>query len=180
MNCLSTHDVERAVTALAGEPTGQNDREWQGHNNTLSPQRYALGKQLLKLAAVLQYTLPGTPCLYYGDEAGLYGYKDPFNRSCYPWGREDGELVAFFQRLGQLRAGCPQLAGADFCMACCTPQVAAYTRDGGTYSLFVAVNRTDTPQPVSIPGDFEGAQALLGGLEGGQLPAYGAVVLSTL
>ena len=179
MNCLSTHDVERAITALAGEPTGQNDREWQGHNNTLSPQRYDLGKRLLKLAAVLQYTLPGTPCLYYGDEAGLYGYKDPFNRSCYPWGREDGELLAFFRQLGRLRASFPELADGAFCVTRCTPQVAAYTRDCGAYSFFVAVNRTGEPQPVPVPADFEGARRLLGGLEAGALPAYGALVLST-
>ena len=95
MNSLSTHDVERAVTALAGEPTGRDGRDWQAHNNTRSP-RTVRPRQTAAACwrRSLQYTLPGAPCLYYGDEAGLYGYKDPFNRTCYPWGREDPELVA--------------------------------------------------------------------------------------
>lgn len=35
-------------------------------------------------ASAMQYTLPGVPCVYYGDEAGMEGYKDPFNWGCYP------------------------------------------------------------------------------------------------
>ena len=55
------------------------------------------------MAAFLQYTLPGSPSLYYGDEAGMEGGKDPFNRRPYPWGREDAELMDHYKRLGQLR-----------------------------------------------------------------------------
>lgn len=55
------------------------------------------------LASVLQYTLPGVPCVYYGDEAGMEGYEDPFNRRCYPWGSEDEEIIEHYKRLGALR-----------------------------------------------------------------------------
>ena len=41
----------------------------------------------MKMASAIQYTLPGVPSLYYGDEAGMEGYQDPFNRGCYPWGK---------------------------------------------------------------------------------------------
>ena len=47
--------------------------------------------------------LPGMPCIYYGDEAGMQGFEDPFNRGTYPWGRENAELVQYFQQLGALR-----------------------------------------------------------------------------
>ena len=57
----------------------------------------------LKVAGILQYTLPGVPLIFYGDEAGLEGYEDPFNRRCYPWGREDKDLIEFFTRLGEIR-----------------------------------------------------------------------------
>ena len=55
------------------------------------------------MASFLQYMLPGSPSLYYGDEAGMEGGKDPFNRRPYPWGREDGVLLSHFRRLGKLR-----------------------------------------------------------------------------
>ena len=57
-------------------------------------------KNLLKLAAFLLYTLPGVPSLYYGDEAGMQGGSDPFNRAGYPWGKEDDELLKFYKKLG--------------------------------------------------------------------------------
>lgn len=83
MNHIGTHDTERALTVLGGEPSGSNGREWQSCH-ALSPEQREKGRRRLKLASLLQFTLPGIPCIYYGDEAGLEGYKDPFNRSCYP------------------------------------------------------------------------------------------------
>ena len=49
------------------------------------PQRET-GVKRLKLASLIQYLLPGVPCLYYGDEAGMEGYRDPFNRGLLPPG----------------------------------------------------------------------------------------------
>ena len=179
MNSLSTHDVERAITALAGEPVGGNSREWQGQNNALSPQRYQQGRRLFVLASVLQYMLPGVPCLYYGDEAGLYGYKDPFNRACYPWGREDETLLAVFRRLGQIRAEYPCLASGSFTAVKLSPEAVSFVRDCGDVSFYVAVNRTANGVPVPVPGDFEGAETLFGELDDGLLPPYGAVIFVT-
>ena len=65
------------------------------------------------MASFLQYTLPGSPSLYYGDEAGLEGHKDPFNRRTYPWGRESQTLLSHFRRLGQLRKDCAALRLGD-------------------------------------------------------------------
>ena len=42
------------------------------------------------------------PCLYYGDEAGVQGFADPYNRAPYPWGREDEELLYHYRMLGLL------------------------------------------------------------------------------
>lgn len=92
MNFLSTHDTERILTRLAGEDVGWHDREWQAERY-LSPEQYVYGLSLLKCAMVLQFFLPGVPCIYYGDEAGLEGYKDPFNSRCYPWGKENIDMI---------------------------------------------------------------------------------------
>ena len=103
MNFLSTHDTERAITRLAGEDVGWNDRKWQSENS-LSPQEYAYGAALMKCAMVLQFFLPGVPCIYYADEAGQEGYKDPFNRRTYPWGSEDRSMIDFAAELGKIRS----------------------------------------------------------------------------
>ncbi len=103
MNHIGTHDTERALTVLGGEPAGSRGREWQS-GQKLSQRQREVGVARLKLASMLQYLLPGVPCLYYGDEAGLEGYRDPFNRACYPWGREDAELLDWYRALGKMRA----------------------------------------------------------------------------
>ena len=101
MNLIGSHDTARIMTVLSGvnPPYRKEDRA----SFTMDGELYALAKRRLKIASALQYFLPGVPCLYYGDEAGAYGYEDPLNRGTYPWGREDGDLVDHYQRLGNLR-----------------------------------------------------------------------------
>ena len=69
----------------------------------LDDAQYALAKKRLKLASALQYVLPGVPCVFYGDEAGVQGCEDPLNRVTYPWGREDGDLLDHYRMLGTFR-----------------------------------------------------------------------------
>lgn len=103
MNFISTHDTERAITRLAGDPICANTKDWQA-THVMTGEQYRTGVALLKCAMVLQFFLPGIPCIYYGDEAGMQGYRDPFNRGCYPWGAENAELVAFTKELAAIRA----------------------------------------------------------------------------
>ena len=102
MNFISTHDIERAVNRLSGVKYDDKPKEWLA-GRELSYDEYNHGKALTKLAMVMQYFLPGVPCIYYGDEVGLQGWKDPFNRRCYPWGNEDTELLEFARELRDLR-----------------------------------------------------------------------------
>ncbi len=104
MNFLSTHDTERALTRLGGEEVGWHDKDWQCEKY-LDGQQYMYGISLLKCAMVLQFFLPGIPSIYYGDEAGMEGYRDPFNRRCYPWGRENLDLIEFTRQLSVIRKG---------------------------------------------------------------------------
>ena len=100
MNPLSTHDVARAATVLG--VLRDVPEEEQGDFVPL-PEERERGRLGLKLAVLLQYVLPGIPSIYYGDEAGLFGFSDPWNRRCYPWGEEDEELIGFFKKLGSIR-----------------------------------------------------------------------------
>ncbi len=106
MNLLGSHDTPRILTALVDNFDGPREALAQ---RFLSPEDYALAKQRLFIASLLQYTLPGAPCLYYGDEAGMSGGKDPFNRRSYPWGQEDAQLKSHYQQLGQLKKQYPAL-----------------------------------------------------------------------
>ena len=100
MNSLSTHDTARALTALADPFHGTRAEKAE---RRLPPPARRLGLQRLRMAMALQFVLPGMPCIYYGDEAGMEGHEDPFNRYCYPWGREDRALKQFVAALGNLR-----------------------------------------------------------------------------
>ncbi len=100
MNLLGTHDTPRILTALVDDFDGSREEKAR---RRLSRNQFDVAKDRLLMASFLQYTLPGSPSLYYGDEACMEGYKDPFNRRPYPWGREDWEFLAHFKRLGQLR-----------------------------------------------------------------------------
>jgi 4-alpha-glucanotransferase len=101
MTLVGSHDTARILTVLAGvyAPHTKEERA----KFTLEGDLYDRAKARLKFASTLQYVLPGVPCLYYGDEAGVYGYEDPLNRGTYPWGREDLDLVKHYQTIGALR-----------------------------------------------------------------------------
>ena len=100
MNHLGTHDTARILTALVDDFDGSREEKAKRH---LTRNQMDVARDRLLMASFLQYTLPGSPSLYYGDEALMEGYKDPFNRRTYPWGREDEEILAHFRSLGQLR-----------------------------------------------------------------------------
>lgn len=108
MNFVSTHDIERAINRLGGENCDDKSKEWMAERY-LNEYEYALGKNRLKVAMALMFFLPGVPSIYYGDEAGLQGYKDPFNRRCYPWGHEDMELIEYVKELSCVRKTIPNL-----------------------------------------------------------------------
>ncbi len=175
MNSLSTHDIPRAITALAGDPLYGQDREWQASHHFLPLEVYKTGKQRLRLASLLQYFLPGVPCLYYGDEAGLSGYKDPFNRCPYPWGHEDPELLDWFRGLGALRGAFSSLlADGEYLPVRWSENFFSFLRRKEGGCLLVAVNRGNTPCQVSLPG--QNARLVFGHAKGGQLdPWEGAV-----
>jgi glycosidase len=71
-------------------------------------------KNAVLLAATLQFTYPGVPMVYYGDEAGLAGASDPNNRGAYPWGSEDISMLEYYQKLGEIRNTYPVLRTGSF------------------------------------------------------------------
>ena len=142
MNLLGTHDTPRILTALVDDFHGSRKEQAQRH---LSRQKLVVAHERLLMASFLQYTLPGCPSLYYGDEAGMEGYKDPFNRRTYPWGREDWELLSHFKRLGQLRKTQEVLRLGDISFFQAEDQKIGFERSYNGKHLLIYVNRSDDP-----------------------------------
>lgn len=109
MNHIGTHDTPRILTALIKPDIAQLSRNEQAAVR-LSGEEKDRAKARLRQAVVLQYAFPGSPAIYYGDEAGMEGGADPFNRAYFPWGSEDQELTSFYKMLGWLKnqAACMQ------------------------------------------------------------------------
>lgn len=169
MNHIGTHDTARILTVLASNMSETGDRRWQSEQ-VLNSEQYADGVRLLKLAAVLQFTLPGVPSVYYGDEAGLTGYGDPFCRAGYPWGRENGELIDFYKKLGQFRRSSPVFASGDFIPVYAQSAVFAFIRKKGKRAVLTAVNSGNASAEIEIPSEYCGAKPVFGGkAENGKL-----------
>lgn len=180
MNMLSTHDTERAMSKLVAEEVCGRDRYWQAEKNTLEEKDYAKGKRQLMLSTAIQYFLPGVPCIYYGDEAGLYGYKDPFNRGCYPWGKEDKDLLLFFKEIGKIRKNNPVLKEGYFRFIYVNEDVCIFERFDEKDSLLIVVNRASVnvciDEYVLNIKEYESA-GVLGTYEDYTLSSYGAIAL---
>lgn len=179
MNHIGTHDTMRAVTALAGESCEGRDRQWQS-GRVLSNEQYERGVKLLKLAAVLQYTLPGVPSLYYGDEVGMQGYKDPFNRVCYPWGNENRDLLEFYQRLGKMRKGCCVFKDGSFYTVSEMLSCLAFVRENESEKLLVIINRNEHEIDYILPEEWKNSSSVFGFEENNgvvHLPALEAAIL---
>ena len=140
MNFLSTHDTERAITAIADEPTNGHDRFWQsGRRIPLSRMDDAVRRELLAYA--LLFTLPGVPCIYYGDEIAMQGYRDPFNRAYYDWNSTERRLRGPLANLAELRRSCDAFKGGAIEWVEAAGDVLHFRRVGRTQTAEIILNR---------------------------------------
>lgn len=116
LNLISSHDIERILTVMTPEEVSE-----------------AIGKKRVAVLTAWQMTMPGAPCIYYGDEVGVTGGKDPDNRRTYPWGHEDKELLKWTKQCTQLRHEHDALQTGRFIPVYAEDTVFAYVRsiEGG-------------------------------------------------
>lgn len=150
MNIVGTHDTARILSCL-GDPAGAAAAESETDNRKLAsmrltPEQRRIGIERLKAVSVIQYTVYGFPCVYYGDETGMEGMSDPFCRAPMKWGSDaDAELLEHYRRLGRIRRSEPSLAGGSFRVVRADGGYIEYEREKGGRRLTVAVNLGDAP-----------------------------------
>lgn len=126
---LSSHDIPRIPNILVGDFMKESDqfetvwdmekdgfwfengmfntykfRSWEAEHDQIPAEKKVLAEKLHKLAVFLQYTLPGIPSIFAGDEAGVVGYKDPFNRKTFPWNNINQKMYDFYCKMGKFRS----------------------------------------------------------------------------
>ncbi|MCR5207045.1 MAG: glycoside hydrolase family 13 protein [Eubacterium sp.] len=164
MNHIGTHDTARAITRLAGDNPEGYGRQWQYEHNKLSAEAYHLGVSMLKRAALLQFTLPGVPSIYYGDEIGMQGMKDPFNRACMEWDSPNSELLKWYKRLGEIRRGCKVFEKGEFIPVYFAQQATVFKRSDNNSEVLVALNLGDDTVRIPLDSEWESCYTLLGNI----------------
>lgn len=179
MNHLGTHDTPRILTLLGKGSVENTNREWQSLQ-ALSESQYKKAVLLLKVGSLIQYTLPGVPSLYYGDEIGMQGFGDPFCRGALPWDNMDLDLLNHYRMLGIIRTQNNVFASGDFIPVYANFGEIAFIRKKDNEQVLIAATRWHEGTDITIPKEFEKATCLLGQSPQGNtlhLPPYGFSIL---
>lgn len=163
MNSTSTHDMTRGIN-LWDKNIFQENGEWPWDlisNDSDFIRSYQLKEQYNKAKAIyMAYVftltfLPGNLAIFYGDEAGVQGIGNLDNRKPFPWGREDQELLQFFQTVGKIRKDEPFMQQADYRTKEITPGHFSYERLSEDEKLFFLINRTNEYEEIEIPEEYQ-------------------------
>lgn len=153
MNILGTHDTERILTVL-GTDTGANLSNAEKAHFRLSDSQRAAASELLKIASILQFTLPGMPSVFYGDEAGVEGFGDPFCRKPYPWGTEDTEIREHYAKLCKIKRTETALSSGNINFVCRENGVIGFERFSGKEKILVYVNMSNENYNLNTSGNW--------------------------
>lgn len=152
MNLLGTHDTERILTVLG-------DVDTSGMSNAqlarlhMDPGRLNFAVKRLICAYTILATMPGLPTVFYGDEAGLEGYRDPFNRMPYPWGKENRRLIEHYREMGRIRRENEVYKDGDFKLIHLDSELLVFLRTDKSENYLTVVNNSDTEISLSLDAD---------------------------
>ena len=149
MNLLGTHDTERILTVLGGKSAeGRSNSELK--DMRLSDDERKTAKNRLKSAYTVLATLPGIPTIFYGDEAGLEGYSDPFNRRPYPWNNIDSSLLDHYKKIGHIRKENAVYKQGEFNVLNLTEKLLAFERILNKKVYITVLNNSFEPIKISF------------------------------
>ncbi len=179
MNLLGTHDTERILTVLSGVRAEGRSNDYLARKKMNDLER-GIAKRRLRAAYTILATIPGIPTIFYGDEAGLEGYGDPFNRMPYPWGREDNKLVEFYKQIGALRCENKVYNEGEYRLLHLSDRYLSYERTDGNNAYVTFVNNTKLPLEIEFSSK---ASTLIGSSESDnnrfKIAEYSAAVFKT-
>lgn len=156
MNILSTHDTARIISAVGDyDPNGKTKEELS--RVKFSDAEYEHARNRVKAAALLNFTVFGVPCVYYGDEIGMQGFTDPLNRKYFEWDNRDEELLSFFRNLGKLRKNVSALKDGELKILYSYNGAIAYERKKEDSELFVAANFGEDEKYIRFNGKLKNA-----------------------
>ena len=154
MNLLGTHDTERILTVLSDDDAmGKSIDEIA--RTELSEKNRENAVKRLKVASTVQYTVYGFPSIFYGDEAGMEGYGDPFCRKPFPWDNINIELLNHYKKLGKIRKNSPSLAGGDFEITAHYKGLLSYRRTKDEDIILVCSNTGHSCNNICLDGDYK-------------------------
>ena len=154
MNLLGSHDNTRVLTALADIDNAQHFSKDEKAYYRLSPQQMNVALKRLKIAVVIQMTLPGVPCIYYGDEVQMEGFEDPFNRRCFPWGEENEDLLDWYKKIISIRKANDVYKNGTYSTVKASEGIYAFERASGTESLITVSNCGSYSSMIFLPGEY--------------------------
>jgi hypothetical protein len=153
LNLMDSHDTERILWSLTPGENNREDKEFDAAN-------LARGKEMLRLATVVQMTIPGAPTIYYGDEVGVTGHDDPDDRRTFPWDDDlgpygiagDAALFEHYRFLADLRHQNPVFRSGDltFLLADDDNGTLAYLMRTADEAAVVAINRSDAGRALAV------------------------------
>lgn len=150
MNLLGSHDRKRILTILGDAPAEEGLTALERENYRLSLEARSLAVRRFKLLVLMQMTFPGVPCVYYGDEAGLEGYSDPFNRGTFPWGSEDRDLQEWHKRMIRLRKEYELFINGYFSPFYLDSDILGFRVRGNDEELVICINPSIQEQAVVL------------------------------
>ena len=172
MNILGTHDTARILTIFGTDKTFSSKTEMAEFS--LSKEEYSLAVKRLKAASFLQFFLPGVPSIYYGDEVGMEGLIDPFNRKFYPWGKENEEILSHYKKISEFRKKTEIFKDGLYKTEYATGGVFIFTRYDEKDNLTFATNVSSSPHLL-----FTRIYDMLNGEYTDTLNPYGFVIYKT-
>ncbi len=140
LNLLGSHDRERLFTSLGGAPDPDTLSDEERRSYRLTDEQAGLATSRLWAAALLQMTMPGVPSVYYGDEWGMEGMRDPYNRGPFPWEGGRADCYTIYRNAIALRKTLPALVDGDFDAFAPNDDVFGIWRRSGDTSICVLIN----------------------------------------
>ncbi len=178
MNILGTHDTARILTVLGGIIC-QNKEEMASEKAYLSEKERQKAIDKLKMAALIQFTLPGVPCVYYGDENGMEGHIDPFCRQCFDWEHLNDDLIHYYKKIGKIRNDYKEIfKSGNFIELIAENGFLVYERRKNKKSVIVYINNSSKSHFIELKGNYKElfSEELKSGIISVQPYSYGIFV----